>query len=119
MACSVQHRLRRRKIRLAYTHMNNRTAGLLQLGGHLDQFHYMERRYLGQSGCERKLHDSLSLTTSGDFSRAQCGGQLVEHTVDVLVTVNAAKGFGQLDGFIDDDLVWNLYQVLEFESTNQ
>ena len=40
----------------------------------------------------------------GHFDRAQLWREFVEHAVDEFMAVGAAKGFGELNSFVDDDL---------------
>ncbi len=47
----------------------------------------------------------------GHLGRAQVGGGLVEHAVDVLVAVGAAEALGQLDRFVDGHAVGNVQAV--------
>ncbi len=68
----------------------------------------------GASGGGEVVTDQLELTQQGErpsalvvahFGAAQRGGQLVQHTVDELVSVGGAVDLGQLDAFVDDHAV--------------
>jgi len=54
----------------------------------------------------------------GDLRRSNVGRNLVEHAVDELVSIGAAIGFGELDRFIDDDLVGNLEAIDELPTAD-
>ena len=45
------------------------------------------------------------------FRRTNLRRQLVEHAIDIFVAVSAAKGLGQFNRFVDDDLVGH-FEVL-------
>src|SRR5450830_1395969 len=67
----------------------------------------------------RKISGRNSTATGADFRFAHLGSKTIEHAVDVFVTVDAAKGLGQLNRFVDDDLVRDLRIVLQLERANQ
>ena len=46
-----------------------------------------------------------------NFGRAASQCQLIEHAVDEAMAVDAAEGFGDLNGFIDDDRVRGFWQM--------
>jgi hypothetical protein len=55
------------------------------------------------------------LFLGSEFFRANQRRDLVEHAIDVLVAIGAAKGLGQLDGFVDDDAVGRFRVVDQLE----
>ena len=51
--------------------------------------------------------------------RAQLGGEFVEDAVDEFVAVGAAVGFGDFDGFVDDDGVGGFRHRAQFVASHQ
>src|SRR5438046_2150652 len=61
---------------------------------------------------------SGSGTSAEDFRGAGARRQLVEHAVDVLMSVRAAVRLGELDGFVDSDPVGHLRLAQQLPRTD-
>src|SRR5450830_946455 len=65
------------------------------------------------------INPQESAARSAHFSVPHLGSKTIQHAIDVLVTIDAAKRLGQLNGFVDHHLVVNFDVILQFECTYQ
>src|SRR6185312_8151344 len=69
---------------------------------------------------KRRMSANSSMRSArGAFRLAQSDRGLVQHCVDVLVTILGAETLGQLHGFVQDHPVWHVDALLEFEGADQ
>src|SRR5690554_1981378 len=67
------------------------------------------------------LSNGFGLAARGrlNLGWADIGRHFVEHAIYKLEAVSTAKGFGQLDRFVDGNLIWHFEVVYELEAADQ